>query len=66
MSAAQAVDISNPNYMGFQKGNVEDKGWSYSMPPKNLAVPGHGGKESKKTAGDVGARSPTRSSPNHM
>ncbi|TWW57480.1 phosphatidylinositol 3,4,5-trisphosphate 5-phosphatase 1 [Takifugu flavidus] len=65
ISAAQALDISNPSYMGFQKGNVVDKGWSYSMPPKSLAIPGHGGKEPKKSAGDVGARSPTRKSPNH-
>ncbi|XP_034560241.1 phosphatidylinositol 3,4,5-trisphosphate 5-phosphatase 1 [Notolabrus celidotus] len=58
-SVTQALDISNPNYMGvsFQKGCVIDKGWSYSMPPKNSPMFGQGSKEPKK--GDVGSRSPT-------
>ncbi|XP_074524143.1 phosphatidylinositol 3,4,5-trisphosphate 5-phosphatase 1 [Halichoeres trimaculatus] len=58
-SIAQALDISNPSYMGvsFQRGNVIDKGWSYSMPPRNSAVTGQGSKELKK--GDVGSHSPT-------
>ncbi|XP_070764438.1 phosphatidylinositol 3,4,5-trisphosphate 5-phosphatase 1 [Enoplosus armatus] len=60
-SIAQAHDISNPSYMGvtFQRGNVIDKGWSYSMPPKNLPIAGQGSKESKKGGYDVGTRSPT-------
>lgn len=60
-SVTQAHDISNPSYMGvsFQKGNVIDKGWSYSMPPKNLPTAGQGSKESKKGGYDVGTRSPT-------
>lgn len=45
----------------FQKGNVVDKGWSYSTPPKILATPGHGSKEAKKAAYDAG----TRQSANH-
>ncbi|CAJ1059817.1 phosphatidylinositol 3%2C4,5-trisphosphate 5-phosphatase 1 [Xyrichtys novacula] len=63
-SVTQAHDISNPNYMGvsFQRGNVIDKGWSYSMPPKNTA--GQGSKDLKK--GDVGSRSPTTKSLNPM
>ncbi|XP_072294353.1 phosphatidylinositol 3,4,5-trisphosphate 5-phosphatase 1 [Eucyclogobius newberryi] len=33
---SQALDISNPNYMGlpYKTGNMKDKGWSYSMQPK--------------------------------
>ncbi|KAI3369061.1 hypothetical protein L3Q82_026030, partial [Scortum barcoo] len=60
-SATQALDISNPSYMGlsYQRGNVIDKGWSYSMPPKSLPTAGQGSKESKKSGYDVGARSPT-------
>lgn len=60
-SAAQAHDISNPNYMGvsYKSGNVIDRGWSYSMPPKALPVAGQGGKDCKKSGYDVGARSPT-------
>lgn len=59
-SVTQAHDISNPSYMGvsFQKGNVTDKGWSYSRPPKNPS-PGQGSKESKKSGYDVGTGSPT-------
>lgn len=37
----QTHDISNPSYMSYKSGNVMDKGWSYSMPPKNLSVSGH-------------------------
>uniref|UniRef100_A0A673CSS7 phosphatidylinositol-3,4,5-trisphosphate 5-phosphatase n=1 Tax=Sphaeramia orbicularis TaxID=375764 RepID=A0A673CSS7_9TELE len=58
-SASQAHDISNPSYMGvtYKSGNVIDKGWSYSMPPKNLPL---SGKDTGKKSGyDVGARSPT-------
>ncbi|XP_071343252.1 phosphatidylinositol 3,4,5-trisphosphate 5-phosphatase 1 [Trachinotus anak] len=57
----QAHDISNPNYMGlsYKSGNVIDKGWSYSMPPKNSATAGQGGKDSKKGGFDVCIRSPT-------
>ncbi|XP_028259606.1 phosphatidylinositol 3,4,5-trisphosphate 5-phosphatase 1 [Parambassis ranga] len=55
---AHAIDISNPSYMGvsFKSGNVTDKGWSYSMPPRNLPI---SGKDSKKGGYDVGTRSPT-------
>lgn len=59
-SASQAHDISNPSYMGvtYKSGNVIDKGWSYSMPPKNLPL---SGKDTAKKSGyDVGTRSPTR------
>nr|XP_020465737.1 phosphatidylinositol 3,4,5-trisphosphate 5-phosphatase 1 [Monopterus albus] len=61
LSLTQAHDISNPNYMGmsFKTGNVVDKGWSYSMPPKNVSTAGQGGKDSKKGGYDVGTRSPT-------
>lgn len=57
----QTHDITNPNYMGmsFQRGNVIDKGWSYSMPPKNVPVAGQGSKESKKGGYDGSTRSPT-------
>ncbi|XP_044054159.1 phosphatidylinositol 3,4,5-trisphosphate 5-phosphatase 1 isoform X2 [Siniperca chuatsi] len=60
-STTQAHDISNPSYMGmsFQRGNVIDKGWSYSMPPKNVPTAGQGSKESKKGGYDGGTRSPT-------
>uniref|UniRef100_A0AAX7UB54 phosphatidylinositol-3,4,5-trisphosphate 5-phosphatase n=1 Tax=Astatotilapia calliptera TaxID=8154 RepID=A0AAX7UB54_ASTCA len=46
----QPHDISNPNYMGvsFRGGNVIDKGWSYSMPPRNVPCGGQAGKEPKK------------------
>lgn len=56
LSVTQAHDISNPSYMGvpFQKGNVIDKGWSYSMPPKNLPVIGQGNKEAKKAGSPTG------------
>ncbi|KAM3619855.1 uncharacterized protein V6R79_014724 [Siganus canaliculatus] len=43
------------------KGNVIDKGWSYSMPPKN---PGQGSKDPKKGGYDVGTWSPTGKSAN--
>ncbi|KAM9762605.1 phosphatidylinositol 3,4,5-trisphosphate 5-phosphatase 1 isoform 1-T1 [Menidia menidia] len=54
-SFTQAHDISNPNYMGvsFKSGNSIDKGWSYSIPPRNQPNAGQGGKDPKK------ARSPT-------
>uniref|UniRef100_A0A8D3DLM9 phosphatidylinositol-3,4,5-trisphosphate 5-phosphatase n=1 Tax=Scophthalmus maximus TaxID=52904 RepID=A0A8D3DLM9_SCOMX len=56
-----AHDITNPNYMGvtYKSGKLMDKGWSYSMPPKTLAIAGQGSKEPKKGGFDVGARSPT-------
>ncbi|KAJ0065255.1 hypothetical protein NL108_006605 [Boleophthalmus pectinirostris] len=40
LSLSQALDISNPNYMGlpYKTGNMQEKGWSYSMQPK--PVPG--------------------------
>ncbi|XP_026201450.1 phosphatidylinositol 3,4,5-trisphosphate 5-phosphatase 1 isoform X1 [Anabas testudineus] len=60
-STTQAHDISNPNYMvgmAFKAGSVIDKGWSYSMPPKNVPTAGQVGKDSKKPGYDVGARSP--------
>lgn len=63
-SVTQAHDISNPSYMSYQKGNVIDKGWSYSMPPKNLPTAGQGSKECKKGGYDVGTRSPTGKSLN--
>lgn len=44
--------------MAFKTGSVTDKGWSYSMPPKNVPTAGQGGKDSKKCGYDVGARSP--------
>lgn len=52
LSASQALDISNPSYMGlsYKSGNVTDKGWSYNMQPKTLS-PGHGA--------NTGSRSPT-------
>ncbi|XP_040896967.1 phosphatidylinositol 3,4,5-trisphosphate 5-phosphatase 1 [Toxotes jaculatrix] len=60
-SVTQAHDISNPSYMGvsFRSGNVIDKGWSYSMPPKNLPIAGQGSKDSKKSGFDVNTHSPT-------
>uniref|UniRef100_A0A8C9Y0W4 phosphatidylinositol-3,4,5-trisphosphate 5-phosphatase n=1 Tax=Sander lucioperca TaxID=283035 RepID=A0A8C9Y0W4_SANLU len=59
-SVTQAHDISNPSYMGvsYRSGNVIDKGWSYSKPPKNLLLAGQGSKDSKKGGYDVGSRSP--------
>ncbi|XP_041862783.1 phosphatidylinositol 3,4,5-trisphosphate 5-phosphatase 1 isoform X2 [Melanotaenia boesemani] len=59
VSTTQAHDISNPSYMGlsFRSGNVIDKGWSYSMPPR--ALPGQGCKDPKKAPHDVVIRSPT-------
>lgn len=45
--------------VSFQKGNMVDKGWSYSMPPKSLPNAGQGNKESKKGGYDMGTRSPT-------
>ncbi|KAG8003514.1 Phosphatidylinositol 3 [Nibea albiflora] len=65
-SITQAHDISNPSYMSYQKGNVIDKGWSYSMPPKNLPTAGQGSKECKKGGYDVGTRSPTAKTLNPM
>ncbi|XP_041647528.1 phosphatidylinositol 3,4,5-trisphosphate 5-phosphatase 1 isoform X2 [Cheilinus undulatus] len=60
-SVTQAHDISNPSYMGvsFQRGNVIDKGWSYSMPPKNHPLVSQGSKEPKKAGHDAGTHSPT-------
>ncbi|XP_068175791.1 phosphatidylinositol 3,4,5-trisphosphate 5-phosphatase 1 isoform X2 [Antennarius striatus] len=60
-SVIQKHDISNPNYMGvsFQRSNVIDKGWSYSMPPKNHPLAGQGSKESKKGGYDGSTHSPT-------
>ncbi|XP_053178161.1 phosphatidylinositol 3,4,5-trisphosphate 5-phosphatase 1 isoform X1 [Scomber japonicus] len=58
-SVAHAHDISNPSYMSYKSGNVIDKGWSYSMPPKTLPIAGQGGKDCKKGSYDVGTRSPT-------
>ncbi|XP_069006964.1 phosphatidylinositol 3,4,5-trisphosphate 5-phosphatase 1 [Embiotoca jacksoni] len=60
-SVAHALDISNPNYMGvsFKSGNVTDKGWSYSMPPRNLPTIGQSGRDSKKGAYDASAHGPT-------
>lgn len=60
-SVTQAHDISHPNYMvgmAFKTGSVTDKGWSYSMPPKNVPTAGQGVKDSKKPGYDVGTRSP--------
>ncbi|XP_022615006.1 phosphatidylinositol 3,4,5-trisphosphate 5-phosphatase 1 [Seriola dumerili] len=57
-STTQAHDISNPNYMSYKSGNVMDKGWSYSMPPKNVTI-GQASKDSKKGGFDVSTRSPT-------
>ncbi|XP_043984741.1 phosphatidylinositol 3,4,5-trisphosphate 5-phosphatase 1 isoform X1 [Gambusia affinis] len=56
-----AHDISNPNYMGVsvKSGNVSDRGWSYSMTPRNVCGGAPGCKESKKPCYDVGVRSPT-------
>lgn len=60
-SVSHAHDISNSSYMGvsYRSGNMGDKGWSYSMPPKSLPIAGQGGKDSKKCSYDVGTRSPT-------
>ncbi|XP_054458554.1 phosphatidylinositol 3,4,5-trisphosphate 5-phosphatase 1 [Anoplopoma fimbria] len=61
-SVTQACNISNPSYMGmsFKSGNVVDKGWSYSMPPKHLPIAGQGSKDAKMGGYDVsGSRSPT-------
>ncbi|XP_029285211.1 phosphatidylinositol 3,4,5-trisphosphate 5-phosphatase 1 [Cottoperca gobio] len=60
-SVTQSHDISNPNYMGmsFRSDNVIDKGWSYSMPLKNLPIAGQGSKDTKKGGYDVGTHSPT-------
>ncbi|XP_037530930.1 phosphatidylinositol 3,4,5-trisphosphate 5-phosphatase 1 [Nematolebias whitei] len=57
----QSYDISNPNYMGvsFKGGNVADKGWSYSMPPRNTPTVGPLSKDHKKAGYDLNARSPT-------
>uniref|UniRef100_A0A8C6KWD1 phosphatidylinositol-3,4,5-trisphosphate 5-phosphatase n=1 Tax=Nothobranchius furzeri TaxID=105023 RepID=A0A8C6KWD1_NOTFU len=53
-------DISNPSYMGvsFKSGNVTDKGWSYSMTPRNAPC-GQGSKDCKKSGYDLSTRSPT-------
>ncbi|XP_077390371.1 phosphatidylinositol 3,4,5-trisphosphate 5-phosphatase 1 [Festucalex cinctus] len=42
-------DISNPNYMEVSYRSVIDKGWSYSMPPRNLPIAGQAGIDSKKS-----------------
>ncbi|KAK2835959.1 hypothetical protein Q5P01_016443 [Channa striata] len=59
-SLPQPLDISNPSYMGmsFKSGSAADKGWSYSMPPKNVPCAGQGGKDPKKCY-DASARSPS-------
>nr|XP_019936033.1 PREDICTED: phosphatidylinositol 3,4,5-trisphosphate 5-phosphatase 1 [Paralichthys olivaceus] len=53
----QAHDISNPSYVGvmYKSGKLVDKGWSYSMPTKSLAIAGQGVKDSK----NISTRSPT-------
>ncbi|KAM4574408.1 phosphatidylinositol 3,4,5-trisphosphate 5-phosphatase 1 isoform 1-T1 [Fundulus diaphanus] len=60
-SVAQAHDISNPSYMGvsFKSGGATDRGWSYSMAPKNVPGGAQGGRESKKPSYDLSIRSPT-------
>ncbi|XP_042273547.1 phosphatidylinositol 3,4,5-trisphosphate 5-phosphatase 1 [Thunnus maccoyii] len=60
-SITQAHDISNPSYMGvpYKGSNVTDRGWSYSMPPKNLPIAVPGSKDCKKSSYEVGSRSPT-------
>ncbi|XP_077572999.1 phosphatidylinositol 3,4,5-trisphosphate 5-phosphatase 1 [Stigmatopora nigra] len=50
-SSQSAHDISNPSYMevSYRSGRVIDKGWSYSMPPRNLTLTGQTSIESKKS-----------------
>ncbi|KAL6108524.1 inpp5d [Pungitius sinensis] len=64
-SVTQAHDISNPNYIGmsYKSGNVVDKGWSYSMPPKHLPTAGQGGKDAKQGGYDVGSTRSTAGKP---
>ncbi|KAM9849177.1 phosphatidylinositol 3,4,5-trisphosphate 5-phosphatase 1 isoform 2-T2 [Aulostomus maculatus] len=59
-SITKAHDISNPSYVGvtYKCGNVTDRGWSYSMPPKNLPVASQGGKDPLRSPSDVGTHSP--------
>lgn len=45
--------------VSFKGGNVADKGWSYSMPPRNAPTVAPMSKEHKKAGYDVSARSPT-------
>lgn len=57
LTLSQALDISNPNYMGvsYKTGHMKDKGWSYSMQPKpapgsrspTVKHPGEDGKRSE-------------------
>ncbi|XP_061636115.1 phosphatidylinositol 3,4,5-trisphosphate 5-phosphatase 1 [Phyllopteryx taeniolatus] len=50
-ASQSAHDISNPSYMevSHKSGNVIDKGWSYSMPPRSLPIGGLAGIDSKKS-----------------
>ncbi|KAK7889047.1 hypothetical protein WMY93_024607 [Mugilogobius chulae] len=52
LTLSQALDISNPSYMGvsYKSGKMKDKGWSYSMQPK--AAPGSRSPTSKHPAED--------------
>uniref|UniRef100_A0A3P9PRC6 phosphatidylinositol-3,4,5-trisphosphate 5-phosphatase n=1 Tax=Poecilia reticulata TaxID=8081 RepID=A0A3P9PRC6_POERE len=45
--------------VSFKSGNVSDRGWSYSMTPRNVCGGAQGGKECKKPGYDVSVRSPT-------
>lgn len=57
LTLSQALDISNPSYMGvsYKTGHMKDKGWSYSMQPKpapgsrspTVKHPGEDGKRSE-------------------
>ncbi|XP_061153063.1 phosphatidylinositol 3,4,5-trisphosphate 5-phosphatase 1 [Syngnathus typhle] len=44
-------DIANPSYMevSYRSGNVIDKGWSYTMPPRSLPIGGQAGMDTKKS-----------------
>ncbi|XP_057696431.1 phosphatidylinositol 3,4,5-trisphosphate 5-phosphatase 1 isoform X2 [Corythoichthys intestinalis] len=50
-ASQSAHDISNPSYMevSYRSGKVIDKGWSYSMPPRNLPTGGQTVIEPKKS-----------------
>lgn len=56
ITLAQALDISNPSYMGlsYKTGHMKDKGWSYSTQPK--PAPGSRSPTVKHT-GEDGKRS---------
>lgn len=45
--------------VSFKGGNVADKGWSYSMPPRNATTVGPLSKDHKKAGYDLNSRSPT-------